>query len=98
MVGNLVRGAEIGSNFGPCQHFRSYARRKTAYSCTMPKEDSGTAGDIIDKAYIYLTDGSYPADATSNDKRAIRRKASKFVLYKKSSCIRSLRGAWMARW
>ena len=70
---NLVRGVEISSNFGSCQQFRSYAHSKTAYTCKMPREDSGSVGDTTNKAYIYLTEGSYPCDATSNEKRAIRR-------------------------
>ena len=32
---------------------------------------------LVEKAYLYLTDGSYPEGATKNDKRSIRRKAGR---------------------
>ena len=87
----MVRGAEIASNFGPCQHFRSYARGK--YLCMTLKEDSGTAGDINDNAYIYLTEGSYPVDATSNDKRLFVARQASSCCAMENSHIKSLRGA-----
>ena len=74
------------SIFGPThmarRRIRVRCQRKTA-------EPPGTS--LIRPTYIYLTEGSYPADATFNDKRAIRHKASKFMLrngellYKKSA-------------
>ena len=32
---------------------------------------------LVEKAYLYLTDGSYPEGATKNDKRSICRKAGR---------------------
>ncbi len=46
--------------------------------------------DLLENAYVYLTDQCYPGGSSTNEKRAIRRKAEKFVLrngellYKKS--------------
>ena len=34
--------------------------------------------DLLEKAYIYLTERRYPENSSSNDKRIIRRKAAKF--------------------
>ena len=54
------------------------------------------SGDLLDKAYIYLTEGRYPNGCKGNEKRVIRRKAAKFVtrdgelLYKKT--VRRLGG------
>ena len=54
------------------------------------------SGDLLDKAYIYLTEGHYPNGCKGNEKRVIRRKAAKFVtrdgelLYKKT--VRRLGG------
>lgn len=45
----------------------------------MEKEhDSEEEGDIMENAYVYLTEKRYPDGCTANTKRAIRRKASKF--------------------
>ena len=53
-------------------------------------QDAEASGDLLEKAYVYLTEGRYPDSCTGNDKRTIRRKAAKFamrdgeLLYKKS--------------
>ena len=36
--------------------------------------------DLVEKACLYLFDGRYPEGSTSNEKRAIRRKAATFTL------------------
>lgn len=35
---------------------------------------------LIRKAYDYLTNGSYPPGATKNEKRVIRKKATKLIV------------------
>ena len=36
--------------------------------------------EFIQKAFLYLTDKTYPAGSTKNEKRCIRKKAEKFVI------------------
>ena len=46
--------------------------------------------DLVEKAYLYLTEHRYPDGCSKNEKRIIRRKTSKFLvrdgdlLYKKT--------------
>ena len=35
--------------------------------------------DLVQKAYIYITEGTYPGGATANEKRVIRKKTKKFA-------------------
>ena len=48
--------------------------------------------DLVEEAYRYLTDKTYPNVMTENRKRAIRNKAKKFVIkdgelfYRNASC------------
>ena len=45
--------------------------------------DSGEVeggGDLVQEAYIYLTEHHYPQDCTNVRKRSIRKKAGKFVV------------------
>ena len=52
--------------------------------------------DLVQKAYIYITEGTYPGGATANEKRVIRKKAKKFavrngeLVYKKVICARKV--------
>ena len=39
-----------------------------------------SSGDLLEKAYTYITSKTYPDGASSNEKRTIRRKAAKFVV------------------
>ena len=46
---------------------------------------------LVEKAYLYITKGTYPENATKNDKRSIRRKAERLrdrngELYYKKRC------------
>ena len=65
-------------------------------SVEMQQDKIEASGDLLDKAYIYLTEGRYPNGCKGNEKRVIRRKAAKFVtrdgelLYKKT--VRRLGG------
>ena len=47
-------------------------------------EDSVSVNDsehnLVQKAYIYITEGTYPGGATANEKRVIRKKAKKFAV------------------
>ena len=36
--------------------------------------------DLVEKAYLYLTEQRYPDGCSKNEKRIIRRKTSKFVV------------------
>ena len=36
--------------------------------------------DLIQKAFVYLTDKTYPEGSTKNEKRCIRKKAEKIVV------------------
>ena len=53
-------------------------------------QEDDDCGDLIEKAYVYLTEKRYPDDCEKNEKRIIRKKAQKFVVrdgelqYKKS--------------
>ena len=48
--------------------------------------------DLVEEAYRYLTDKTYPNVTTENRKRAIRNKAKKFIIkdgelfYRNASC------------
>ena len=41
----------------------------------------GEGGDLLQKAYIYLTEHCYPSGCVDSRKRSIRKKAGKFVVH-----------------
>ena len=47
-----------------------------------PKDDNDQEAEValVEKAYCYLTNKTYPASCTKNDKRSIRRKSEKLVV------------------
>ena len=61
----LALGANLGVEIRP---FSSFVYRKDEM------EEEGEA-QLIEKAYVKLTEGTYPEGATKNEKRVIRRKA-----------------------
>ena len=40
----------------------------------------GEGGDLVQEAYIYLTEHRYPSGCVDSRKRSIRKKAGKFVV------------------
>ena len=42
--------------------------------------DEEEQGDLLDEAYLYITEGRYPDGCGADRKRAIRRKAKKFTV------------------
>ena len=61
-------------------HMRSSTERSgmMATSTAGESEDSVSVNDsehdLVQKAYIYITEGTYPGGATANEKRVIRKK------------------------
>ena len=46
----------------------------------MQEDDVKAGGDLFEKAYICLTEESYPENCTGNEKRAIRHEATTFCI------------------
>jgi len=44
------------------------------------------AGDLVQEAYIYLTERRYPPGCADSRKRSIRKKAGKFVVHQMEKC------------
>jgi hypothetical protein len=42
---------------------------------------SDTAFDLVDAAFLYLTESKYPPNCSESRKRGIRKKAKMFVVY-----------------
>ena len=44
-------------------------------------QDAEASGDLLEKAYVYSTEGRYMDSCTGNDKRTIRQKPAKFAMH-----------------
>ena len=61
------------------KHGRDYAE-----NCVKTEAENETDSDLklVENAYQYITDKTYPPGSTKNEKRSIRRKAEKLVVVK----------------
>ena len=61
------------------EHGRDYAE-----NCVKTEAENETDSDLklVENAYQYITDKTYPPGSTKNEKRSIRRKAEKLVVVK----------------
>ena len=61
------------------EHGRDYAEH-----CVKTETENETDSDLklVERAYQYITDKTYPPGSTKNEKRSIRRKAEKLVVVK----------------
>ena len=61
-------------------HYNELCKQKSRWKSVSDSGEVEGDGDLVQEAYIYLTEHRYPQDCTYAQKRSIRKKAGKFVV------------------